>query len=145
MRIDLSAGEGNFNDLSDQVRTMIDEMASGTCFGSHAPRSWRPCLNMYELKDRYVICVELAGMDPSDIDVEADGEVLRIRGTRARPTVPDPPGEVSVHLMEIDSGAFSRKVPLPGDIDPDRVSASYRHGYLWIELPRRRAGGADDS
>jgi HSP20 family molecular chaperone IbpA len=42
-----------------------------------------------------------------------------------------------VHLMEIDHGQFSRDVDLPPDADPDTISANYRNGMLWVEIPKK--------
>ncbi len=133
----------SFDDLADNVWAMMNEMAGTECFSSHAPRSWRPRVNLYEMEDSFVVCVELAGMSPDQIDVQvgrekppAGGCHLKIRGDRPKPAIPDGEGEVSVLLMEIDSGPFSRKVPLPPDADVDRISAVYRQGYLWIVLAR---------
>jgi HSP20 family molecular chaperone IbpA len=39
--------------------------------------------------------------------------------------------------MEIDHGAFCREVELPHDVQPERVTANYRDGLLWIELPKK--------
>ena len=47
---------------------------------------------------------------------------------------------VRIHLMEIDHGAFCREVELPEDIDRERISANYRNGMLWIELPKTTPG-----
>jgi HSP20 family molecular chaperone IbpA len=44
---------------------------------------------------------------------------------------------ISVHLMEIDHGAFCREVELPDDVHRDRIVASHRNGLLWIELPKK--------
>ena len=143
MRIGVQACGSSFDDLADDVWAMMNQIAGEECFASHAPRSWRPNVNVYEVKDRFVICVELAGMSPDQIDVQVDPEKtptggchLKIRGDRPKPAIPDGDGEVSVLLMEIDSGRFSRKVPLPPDADVNKCSAVYRQGYLWIVLPR---------
>jgi HSP20 family molecular chaperone IbpA len=39
--------------------------------------------------------------------------------------------------MEIDHGSFCREVELPHDVARDRISAVYRDGLLWIELPKK--------
>jgi HSP20 family protein len=44
---------------------------------------------------------------------------------------------IKVHLMEIDHGAFARVVELPHDVAEDKISAEYRNGMLWIELPKK--------
>ena len=45
---------------------------------------------------------------------------------------------VRVHLMEIDHGSFGRNVELPLDIIATDISAQYRDGMLWIEIPKKR-------
>ena len=47
---------------------------------------------------------------------------------------------IRIHLMEIDHGSFCREVELPEDVDRGRISASYRNGMLWIELPKLTPG-----
>lgn len=146
MKILTHATEGSFDHLIDQMDSMMDEMLNRNYFQSSGPDSWAPSLNIYETSDRYVVCVDLAGMNRESIDVRAEDQALRIRGTRPRPVIPDPPEEVSVHLMEIDSGKFQRKVPIPADVDREAIGAQYRNGFLWITMPRRPAGhqGAPD-
>ena len=38
--------------------------------------------------------------------------------------------------MEIDHGTFSREVELPQDVDREQITATYRNGMLWIEIPK---------
>jgi HSP20 family molecular chaperone IbpA len=45
--------------------------------------------------------------------------------------------KVRVHLMEIDHGMFAREVELPKDVDHERITANYRNGLLWVEIPKR--------
>ena len=155
MRTSVHAWGSGFDDLADHLWAMMDKMEGGRIFRSHSPRSWRPRLNIYETPDEYVVCVELAGMTREEIDVSAEGGVLHLRGVRQRPVIPErwarqgdsagadaeanaPPDDaaVSVHLMEIDSGRFHRQVPIPPDAAVGEIGATYRHGYLWIVLPR---------
>jgi HSP20 family molecular chaperone IbpA len=39
--------------------------------------------------------------------------------------------------MEIDHGAFAREVELPPDADRESITANYRNGLLWIEIPKK--------
>ncbi len=127
-----------FKKMADQFSSMIDEMMGGNLFRSSAPDLWVPAINVYELAERYVVCVDLAGMERERIDVYVEGRTLHVRGVRPKPTVPDGEGRVSVHLMEINSGRFHRKVRLTPDVRVADVKAVYRKGYLWIDLPRER-------
>lgn len=138
-RYDAQATESNFDQLADQVWQMMHEMEGGNYFRSQAPHPWSPCLNLYETPDVFLVCVELAGMPREEIDVRAADGVLHIVGVRHKPTLPEETGDVSVHLMEIDSGRFRRRVPIPGDVNTDEIQAVYRHGYLWVIMPRSSA------
>ena len=44
--------------------------------------------------------------------------------------------KMRVHLMEIDHGPFTREVELPPDADKAGITATYRNGMLWIEIPK---------
>ena len=142
MQIGLHAWDSSFDHLADELWAMMNEMKGQNYFRSHAPHSWRPRINLYETAEAFVVCLELAGMPREQIDVRADGSVLHVSGVRDKPTVPIEDGEVSVHLMEIDSGRFHRKVPIPSTVDVDKIRATYRQGYLWVILPRVENDGS---
>ncbi len=142
MPVNMQAWGCSFDDLADQVRAVIGEMGGRNYFRSHAPEAWSPRLNLYETDVRYVVCVELAGTRRESIEVCANDGVLHIRGSRGKPILPDQATmDVSVHLMEIDSGRFHRELPVPSDVDTDEIGALYRQGYLWITLPRNSPSG----
>ncbi len=117
---------------------MLDAMHTDQFFGTRTRQGWEPRINVYEVSDAYLVCVELAGMPLDRIDVRAERGVLHIRGVRSKPALPAEASEIGVHIMEIDSGAFSREVPLPSDVEIEKVTAHYRDGYLWIELRRSK-------
>ena len=112
-------------------------------------QTWAPAINLYETARAYIVCVDLAGVDKEKIDVELTDNVLTLSGHRAVPSDFDPEGvtaEVSpggaarrskVHVMEIDHGQFSRTVELPTDADRDAITARYRNGLLWVDVPKK--------
>jgi HSP20 family protein len=143
MKINVHAWGAGFEDLADQVVHMLHEIQGSNYFRSHAAPTWKPRVNVYETPTRYLLCVELAGVSADQIDVRTEGGSLHVRGARDKPEVPDvarpefEAGDVSVHQMEIDSGRFHRTLKLAQDVNLDDIQALYRHGYLWIILPRR--------
>ena len=98
-------------------------------------QSWTPAINAYCCRDQIVVCVELAGVDERQIELTAEPRRLHIRGVR-QPLERDadcgPP--LQVIALEIDQGVFRREIPLPLEIDPNRVQAEQRNGLLWIRL-----------
>ena len=59
-------------------------------FSRSGPHAWRPAINAYRCEDCIRICVDLAGVDRSDIDLTIGDQHLSIRGVR---DVPEPSGE----------------------------------------------------
>ena len=99
---------------------------------------WKPAINAFRCGDTFLICVELAGIDKSAIEVRAEPRRIRIRGVRElpEPSCDDPPA-LQVLALEIDHGRFERVIEFPAEVDPDRVRAEHRNGLLWIKLPLR--------
>ncbi|MFQ5491478.1 MAG: Hsp20/alpha crystallin family protein [Phycisphaerae bacterium] len=132
-----AAQKDEFDRIVGHVESMMEELLKDNFFQHTAPDAWQPAMNVYETPQQYIACLELAGMDREKIDVQAAQGFLYVRGQRAKPM---PRGvsdqDVSVHVMEIDSGRFQRKVPVPNDVDTGAVEARYRNGYLWIVMPR---------
>ena len=106
---------------------------------TRAADRWRPAINGYRCGDRFIICVDVAGVDKAAIQVLAAPRRLTIRGTRLPPE-PDcnQPQPVQVLAMEIDYGPFEREITFPVDVEIDRAHAEQRNGLLWISLPVRQ-------
>ena len=89
------------------------------CFVSDNPRT-------------VTIVVELAGIDPNEVDISVSERTVTISGTRRRPKHDC---HVSYQQMEIEYGSFQRQVRLAEDVDPAEASASFENGVLTIVLP----------
>lgn len=92
-----------------------------------------PPTDVIEFPDRLMVQIEIAGMKASDFGVSLTNNQLVVSGTRERPSFPDG----AYHQVEIGYGDFRVEVMLPWAVEQDEVSASYREGFLQIELPRR--------
>lgn len=98
--------------------------------------TWSPRLNAYVCDSQITICVELAGVEKSKIDLRVEPRSLLIRGRRRAPEPTDAEGKpAQVLAMEIDYGPFAREITLPMPVDPKQVRAEQRNGLLWIFLP----------
>jgi HSP20 family protein len=149
-----TATEPPFGHLKHQMSKLLDQMQKG--FYTFAPgETWTPNVNLYENETSYIVCVDLAGVVKEEIDLQVHRQSLTLRGNRRVPqqgidgaaaaasssesmSMPPQQPKYRVHLMEIDHGPFVREVELPHDVESDRISASYRNGLLWIELPKKK-------
>jgi len=95
---------------------------------------WRPSLDLYETSDEFIVLVDVAGIQPKDIEVIAESRTVRFSGNRCRPADEN---VTRVHHMEIDFGPFSHKLRLPSEVDPDGANSTYRDGFLVIKLPKK--------
>jgi HSP20 family protein len=90
-----------------------------------------PPINVFQQCDNLVAIVEIAGVNKSDLDIQAKDTTIRI----SRKTIAYPDG-VSLHRRERSSGLFDRTLTVPMQIDPDGIKAEYREGVLALFIPR---------
>jgi HSP20 family protein len=95
-----------------------------------------PPTDVIELADKILVIVEIAGMRPEDFTVSLNNRQLVINGTRERPTQLN----AAYHQVEIGYGEFRVELQLPHVVEREEVSATYRDGFLHVELPRRSEG-----
>ncbi|CAB4933306.1 unannotated protein [freshwater metagenome] len=121
----------------ERMRREMDEIF-GDVFGRRSLHGrhrggFSPAVDVFYEGDppRAVVHADLAGIDPTEVQLEVVGRELVISGHR-RPAVEE--GRVYQQL-EIDSGLFRRGIPLGADVRADEARAVYRDGILRIELP----------
>ncbi len=94
--------------------------------------TWAPSTDMHREEDAIVVRAELPGLTGDDIDVEVDGNVLRIKGEKREEKTID---EANRYLRECHYGSFERDVLLPEGVDVDAVEARYVNGVLTVRIP----------
>ena len=105
-------------------------------FSRFASQTWQPAINAYRCENCIRVCVDLAGVERSRIDLTVEPERLIVRGVRDVPEPTHAEGRaVQLLVMEIDYGPFEREVRLPVLVDIEKVHAEQRNGLLWISLP----------
>ena len=125
-----------FRDVSE-IQNEMNRLFEGY-FGRPAvtERLWAPAVDMHETKDELVLAVELPGLSEKDIRLTVDGDVLTVRGERARA---EEAKEDGFYRSERWFGKFERSLPLPMAVQADKVSATYRDGVLTVKLPKVEA------
>ncbi len=95
--------------------------------------AWVPPLDIYETKDRFVVNLELAGVDPDSVEVSVEDSTLIVRGERA--FYRDVP-EDSFLRVERRYGPFARSLSLPQTANANAIEASFDRGVLTIDVPK---------
>lgn len=91
-----------------------------------------PPLNIFRQGDDLVVITELPGIKRQDVDVQVQGDRIRISGTKAIQYEET----ASLHRRERIAGNFDRTIAIPIEVNANRVKAEYRDGILAIFLPR---------
>lgn len=78
--------------------------------------------------------MDVPGVRLEDLRITVAGRRLTVTGRRE---IVREHADPRVRMSERWSGAFSRSVELPMEVDEGRVAASLREGILRVELPRR--------
>lgn len=103
--------------------------------GNLSATVWVPSADIYENERQVVILVDIAGVNPDQVNIRVEDRSIVITGER--PT-PSPGGVVRIHQMEIDSGFFKRRIALPGPVDFEKSQSTYKSGLLRIEIPKKQ-------
>lgn len=125
----------------DFFEILVTRYRGGQGAGKSDDLNWQPATDVYETEDAFVVQMDLAGMDPTSIEVLADAEMMLVRGTRRDIA---PPGKKHYFTMEISVGPFARRVAFPVAVRPETAEARYRGGFLFVSFRRGDAPAATD-
>lgn len=101
-----------------------------------AQTKWRPPADVYESERAIAITVELAGVEPEELDIQLFDDALVVEGKRVLPPI-EPDG--IYHAAEVRQGPFRLEIPLLASIDPERFSAQYDRGLLRVVFAKAQS------
>ena len=94
---------------------------------------WTPALDMTEGKEAITVKAELPGVDPKEIAVSLEGDMLTIKGEKEEKKEEK---DERRHRIERSWGSFMRSVRLPAAVDGSKVTAAFKNGTVTITLPK---------
>ena len=98
-----------------------------------AGRSFVPALDVYQNADNVYVETPLPGIDPQNVNISVENDVLTIEGSSERKSEVD---EKNYYRQEVRSGSFHRAVALPASVSGEKASAEYKDGILKITIPK---------
>lgn len=118
---------------TDLFRPILDDLAMP--FGRMGSTLRVPDTDVLETEDEVSVVAELPGMNPEDIDVSLENNVLTISGEKKEERKS---GEENgtYHLSERRWGRFTRSFVLPREVDQDRIEANFDNGVLRVSIPK---------
>lgn len=95
--------------------------------------SFMPRLDVTEDAKAFTVTAELPGMSEKEIDLSISGDTLTIRGEKKEEKEDK---SKNYYYSERSYGTFMRSIPLPRQVEADKVAASFKKGVLTITLPK---------
>jgi HSP20 family protein len=117
--------------LRSFFREMEREMRELT---ADVPSFRTPALDVLENNERYEVQVELAGINPENVDVQLHNGVLTIHAEKK--SVEPAEGNRYTH-RERFVGTYKASLHIPDTVDSDAASARFEHGVLYLTLPKK--------
>ncbi len=133
--------EDPFTLLHQEMNRLFDTFERGWGLSLFEPWGERqgvysPSVNVSEDDHEFLITAELPGLDEKDVEVILEKDLLTIQGEKKEEK--EESGKDYYH-MERSYGTFRRSIPLPDEVDADKIEASFKKGILSIHLPKTEA------
>jgi len=95
---------------------------------------WRqPALDIYEKGNDLIIEMPLTGINPKDVDISIEDDVVTIKGESKSEKEEK---NRNYYRKEVKKGKFYRVVSLPVAVEAKKSKASYKDGILKIVIPK---------
>jgi len=93
-----------------------------------------PAIDIVESEKDFKIKVELAGMDPENVEVSVTDGYMTVSGER---TQEKEDREDNYLRREMSFGSFRRTISLPDSADNAEAEATFKNGILTIDVPKK--------
>ena len=96
-----------------------------------------PAMEVSSTSDAYCMTVELPGISPENVKLEAKENTLVLSAEKKAETTEENE-QRKFHVQERSYGSIERSFTLPEDADVEQISASHKDGVLTICIPRKQ-------
>jgi HSP20 family protein len=118
--------------LQQQINRLFDRLIP-TDGGERTGFTFIPAAELKDTENEILLRLEVPGLEPKDISVEATPDSVTITGERKFETQVE---ENGVTRSEFRYGKFQRVIQLPSLVENDKVQAEYKNGILHLSLPK---------
>ena len=134
-------GEHPMDTFQREFNRLFDDFfrAPALAGGGDGALATLPRVDVSESERGYEITAELPGIEEKDVELMLADNVLTIRGEKKAEREQK---DTNYYLSERAYGSFRRAIPLPTEIDEDKVEARFKNGVLTVLLPKSPAAQA---
>ena len=119
--------------FEDQVNRVFHEAFDRTREDSSLA-AWSPSVDIYETEHELVVKADLPEIDPKDLDIRVENNILTIRGERK---FENQVKEDKYLRVERSYGSFARSFTLANTVNAEAIKADYQTGVLTLSIPKR--------
>src|SRR6266699_3285273 len=121
------------NTLQDQFNRLFNDVFDRKGEESSLT-AWAPAVDIYETEHELVVKADLPEVDPKDLDIRVENNILTIRGERK---FENKVNEENYLRVERSYGSFSRSFQLANSVNSEAIKADYQNGVLTLSIPKR--------
>lgn len=118
--------------LQREMNRLFDDVLAPTARRENG-MSFVPAAEMQETESAIRLKLEVPGLEAKDLNVEVTADAVAISGERQSETKSE---EKGLLRSEFRYGKFQRVIPLPTQVDNQKVQAEYKDGILMLNLPK---------
>ncbi len=130
--------ENYFSQVQQDMQKMFTDLRKGFDFqleeASKFMKKYIPSLNVSEDDKNIYIKLELAGVEPKDVNIHIEHDALVIEGEKKEERKTE---KEQTKILESAYGHFKRVIGLPEYVDISKIEAVYKNGVLNITLPKK--------
>jgi HSP20 family protein len=119
--------------LQEQINSIFGDVMGRTGEESNLT-PWAPAVDIYETEHELVVKADLPDVNPQDLDIRVENNILTIRGERK---FENKVKEENYLRVERAYGSFSRSFSLANSVKLDAIKADYQNGVLTLSIPKR--------
>jgi HSP20 family protein len=119
--------------LQEQINRAFGDVVGRTGEESNLT-PWAPSVDIYETENELVVKADLPDVNPQDLDIRVENNILTIRGERK---FENKVNEENYLRVERAYGAFSRSFSLANSVKSEAIKADYYDGVLTLSIPKR--------
>src|ERR1700726_4250019 len=119
--------------LQDQINRMFSEGVGHAGEESNLT-PWAPPVDIFETEHELVVKADLPEVNPQDLDIRVENNILTIRGERK---FEKNVNEENYLRVERAYGPFARSFTLANTVNAEAIKADYQNGVLTLTIPKK--------
>ena len=114
-------------------RDYLDKRALPGAVGEELAETAVPYVDIKDKEGKIIVAADIPGVEKGDVSINIRGDTLEISAEKKEEKEEKEEGYIR---RERRYKKFYRSIPLPTEVDKDKVDATFKNGVLRIEMPK---------